>query len=324
MSDWVEVLLGLVMILAGAELLVRGAIALALRLSITPTVIGLTVVAIGTSVPEAVVSFQAMRLDVMEMGVGAILGSNIFNIAAILGITTLINPLTIDGRMLKVEYPFVCLGTVCVFIAAKDGSISQFAGGAMFTAATIFFIFLGLHVWKIRRQQNVEDPAPTHHFETFMSLPASVGAVAVGLVVLKFGGDFAIQGSTDIAVALGWSHRFIGLTILAFGTSAPELAVCAVAAFRKQSDLAIGNIVGSCLFNLMIILGGAAMYRPIGLSARVLELDFPFLIFSMVLLLGFMKLGHKHRRKLRRFEGGILVLGFVAYYTLVLVTQTAG
>ncbi len=322
MSDWIEVLFGLAMILAGAELLVRGATALALRLSVTPMVIGLTVVAIGTSLPEAAVTIQAVRLGVAEMGVGAILGSNIFNIAAILGVATLINPVTIDSRMLKMECPFVFFGTGLTYLAARDGEISQAMGLMMFIAATFFFVWLGFAVRKIRRRRALEEAESTIDFGRGLGLPAALGAIVVGLVLLKFGGDFSIDASTRIALDSGWSHRFVGLTILAFGTSAPELAVCVVASLRKQTDLAIGNIIGSCLFNLMIIMGGAAIFRPLTMSDRVLSMDFPFLVALTLFLLVVLVVRNTRNEQLRRLEGAMLVLAFVCYYATVLFSQS--
>lgn len=318
MSDWVEVLGGLTMILVGAELLVRGAIALALRLRITPTVIGLTVVAVGTSVPEAVVCFEAVQNGVVGMGVGSTIGSNIFNIGAILGVATLLNPLTIESRMLKLEYPFVCVGTLVVYLAALDGTISQLMGGLMLLGASIFFVFLGLHVRKIRRASDLRETEDTIQPGRGLGLLSATACILLGLFLLKTGGDFAVRGSTGLALSWGWSHRMIGLTILAFGTSAPEFAVCAIAAFKKRTDLAIGNIVGSCLFNLMVVLGGAALWEPISLPASIVSLDFPWLVAITIVPLPIMALRFRRDDEFRRLEGALLVGLFLAYYSIIL------
>ncbi len=300
-------LLSVGVLLVGAEGLVRGSASLAIRLGLTPLVVGLTVVAFGTSAPELVVSINASLADRGALAVGNVIGSNIFNIGVILGLTALICPIRIALPVLKVDAPIMVGATIIGALILSRGSLGPVLGG---TLVASLVLYTGVTVWLAK---TTSSPAAEAEFDE--GVPPKSGSVLRDLVFLAGGLGLSILGSqwlvgsaTSIATALGVSEAIIGLTIVAAGTSMPELATSVMAAVRRQPDIAIGNVVGSNLFNLLGILGVAALVRPIG-ATGVSVIDLAVMCAFAVALLPLMWTG----RNLQRWEGGLLLAGYGGY-----------
>lgn len=273
--DYIYIVVGLIGLFFGGEALVRGSVGIAKRLGMSSLLIGLTVVGFGTSTPELLVSVQAALADVPAIAIGNIVGSNIANILLIGGLTCLVWPIRVSGATLKRD--------AGVMIAAATVLVPIFMTGQMgrLTGFLLLAGLIGYLVWAYLQpgdaaEEDVDGAVPK-------SIPVSVLWVVGGLVVLIFGARFLVTGATNIARDFGLSEAFIGLTIVAVGTSLPELATSIIAAFRKQSEIAIGNIVGSNIFNVLGILGVTALIAPIPVEGRFLTFDLPIMIAASVL-----------------------------------------
>ncbi|MFO7542504.1 MAG: calcium/sodium antiporter [Thiobacillus sp.] len=311
-------LLGFVLLVAGADLLVRGASRLALRFGISPLVIGLTVVAFGTSAPELAVSVQSGLAGQSGIAVGNIVGSNIFNVLAVLGIAALIAPLVVSQQLIRLDVPLVLGASVLVWIMALDGRIGFF-DGLLLTAGIIAYTVFAI------QQSRKESAAIEAEYEQefgdgtspwLARLPAQIALIAGGLALLVLGAHWLVDSAVTIARALGVSEVIIGLTIIAAGTSLPELATSVVAAMRGERDIAVGNVIGSCLFNLLAIAGIAALVTPGGLdvAASLIRFDIPVMVAVALACLPIFSTGHL----VARWEGA-LFLGYYAAYLLYLI-----
>lgn len=264
-------LLGLILLLAGGDLLVRGAAALARQLGISPLVVGLTVVAFGTSAPELAVNVTAALRGSGGLSFGNVIGSNLANIGLVVGLAALLRPLHIQTSVIRRELPMMLLATAVAFVFALD---SLFAGGApsryergdgivLLLLMSVFIYYTAVDVFRQRKSgQGEVGLAPSG-----WSIPVSLALVAAGLVGLLAGARFTVHGAEGIARALGVSEAVIGLSLVAIGTSLPELAASLIAAWRGQTGIAIGNVIGSNLFNLLLVLGTTATIRPIPVPA---------------------------------------------------------
>ncbi len=307
--------LGLVLLVAGAEALVRGASGLARAAGLSPLVIGLTVVAFGTSSPELAVSMKASFVGAGDLAIGNIVGSNIFNVAFILGLSAFFSPLSVHFQIIRLDMPILLLasGLFTAFCLTGEG-ISTAEGGILFAlviAYTAFLIRMSLVESATKKAEaasleilGVPDEKPKH-------LWTQVLLAFVGLGLLMLGARFLIDNAVVLARAMGVSEAIIGLTIVAAGTSLPELATSVVAAIRKETDVAIGNIVGSNIFNLLCIGGVAGMVNPVGLG-NIDRLDFAVMIAVSVLLLPMMWTGFR----LVRWEGCVLMASYAGYVAL--------
>lgn len=315
MPDWLLVVVGLSMLVLGAESLVRGAVSLALRLNISPTIIGLTVVAVGTSLPELVIGLADTLRGTGGVAVGGILGSNVFNIGAILGASALIYPVRVQSRTLMIEYP-IMLGTTLTFaFLAQDGVLRRLDGSILLAITLGFVIFLLYRVKVDGAEKRAAVASATTELKVgFWNHPAIVFAMIVaGCVLLYFGAELGLEGAKGLAKSWGWSDHVIGLTVIAFGTSAPELAVSLVAALRKETEIAVGNIIGSCFFNVALVLGSVAFIRDLALDLRAIEIDVWWVCGFSVLMFPLMWRG----RLLGRVDGSLLLLTFALYYILL-------
>lgn len=301
---------GLLLLIFGSNWLVDGASSLARKLNISDIVIGLTVVAFGTSSPELIVNLIASFNGNSEIAIGNILGSNIFNILAILGITALFLPVAVRNNTVWKEIPFSILAILVVVFMANDvlidgnqkNEISRIDGLVLLG---FFSIFMG-YTFVLAKQSG-----PLMEVEKIsMSVPKSGLYVIVGLAGLFFGGRFLVLGAVEIARTIGMSESVIGLTVVAAGTSLPELATSITAALKKNSDIAIGNVVGSNIFNLFFILGTSAVIRPLPFSVQSNFDIFTVLIASLLLFL-FVFIGKG--RKIDRLEGSFFILLYIAY-----------
>lgn len=278
---YVLLLLGLAILVAGAELLVRGAVTLAEAARISPLVIGLTVVAFGTSAPELAVSSVSSLKGDAAIALGNVVGSNIFNVLLILGISAVIVPLSVSSQLVRFDVPIMIAASIVVWLAAYDGAIGRWEGGCMLAA---FLFYTG---WLIRAGRKESKPIDLS-VETPVSrrkLFANLGLLLVGLGLLVFGADLLVDSATVIARQFGVSDLVIGLTIVAAGTSLPELATSIVAAMRGQRDIAVGNIVGSNVFNLLMVLATASVLGTSGVSVSetVLWFDLAVMVYVAVL-----------------------------------------
>lgn len=314
--------LGLVVLVVGGELLVRGASNLASIAGVSPLVIGLTVVAFGTSAPELAVAVNASFDGQPDIAVGNVVGSNIFNVLFILGLSALISPLVVQSQLVRIEVPLMIAVSVLALVLGLDGLIGRIDGIGLFCA------LVGYTVWSII-QSRKETAAVKAEFEqefadqakpTAMHTIAQILYVVVGLVLLNFGSGWLVDGSVAIARILGMSELLIGLTIVAAGTSLPEVVASVVAVIRGERDIAVGNIVGSNLFNIMCVLGVTAAVAPNGIpiSVSVLQFDFPVMIAVAVACLPIFATGHL----IARVEGAIFFGYYIAYTTFLILTAT--
>ena len=253
---------GLVLLYFGADWLVKGAMTLALNLGLSPLIVGLTVVALGTSVPEALVSVQAAIGHQGGIAIGNVVGSNILNIALILGLSALITPLKVDSHLVKADVPLLSGATFMLVVLLEDFHISRMEGAFLLLCIVGYIVGNVLTVKKTSLEENkiegMEVPEdPGNNFWRDIAL------LIVGIITLGFGSNFLVTGAVDLARLWGLSEALIGLTIVSIGTGTPELATALMAAYRKSADLAIGNAVGSNLFNIMFVLGLAGLVAPL-------------------------------------------------------------
>ncbi|MDP6211768.1 MAG: calcium/sodium antiporter [SAR324 cluster bacterium] len=253
---------GLVLLYFGADWLVKGAMTLALNLGLSPLIVGLTVVALGTSVPEALVSVQAAIGHQGGIAIGNVVGSNILNIALILGLSALITPLKVDSHLVKADVPLLSGATFMLVVLLEDFHISRMEGAFLLLCIVGYIVGNILTVKKTTPEENkikgMEVPEdPGNNFWRDIAL------LIVGIITLGFGSNFLVTGAVDLARLWGLSEALIGLTIVSIGTGTPELATALMAAYRKSADLAIGNAVGSNLFNIMFVLGLAGLVAPL-------------------------------------------------------------
>lgn len=317
------VLLGLILLAGGGEALVRAATTLAELAGVTPAVIGLTVVAIGTSLPELVVSLMAATRGEPDIAVANVVGSNIFNVAATLGLTALIIPLPVHGTAVRLEWPVMFASSILCLLLARNGMIERAEGG-FFVLSLALFIAYTVHV--ARRDVSVSE-AQQFAAETEardIDVPANrkgkphlmitLGVLAVGVLALVAGGKFLVDGAISLARFAGLSERVIGLTIVAGGTGAPELATSLVAAFRKRTDVAVANMIGSNIFNILGILGVSALVTPVRVAPAIVQSDLWWMIGVTALLLPLLR----SNARLSRVEGGLLVAVYLTYVALLL------
>lgn len=313
---------GLVLLVLGGELLVRGASKLASSLGISPLVVGLTVVAFGTSAPELAVSVQATWAGQTDIALGNVIGSNIFNVLLILGVSALITPLVVAGQMIRQEVPVMIGTSLLLYVLAHDGAIGRLEGGLF------VLLLLGYTVLLIRQSRREtaalrEEYAGEIHIAPRAwddKLLVQIGLIAAGLVALVFGARALVAGAVAIAQALGVSELIIGLTIVAGGTSLPEVAASIAAAVKGQRDIAVGNVVGSNIFNILAVLGISALASPAALSVSesLLEFDMIVMLAVAIACLPIFFTGNV----IARWEGAVFLAYYVAYTTyLVLASQ---
>jgi len=309
---------GFILLVWGADRLVAGSSALARNLGVSPLIIGLTIVAFGTSAPELVVSAVAAYRGNPGLAVGNAIGSNIANIGLILGLTAVIYPLRVESETLKREYPVLMLIMIGSFIMAADNIYDRTEG---------YLLILGLIalvIWMVRfgMRRGTEDPlAREFAAEIPRDMPTGYAVMwaVVGLIVLPLSSRFLVDGAVFVARSLEVSEIVIGLTIIALGTSLPELAASLTSALRQEDDLAIGNVIGSNMFNILGVLGIAAVVEPVGVDMLMLRQDFP-VMFLFTVMLFFMAYGITGPGRISRRSGLLLLSLFLAYQVLVWVT----
>jgi len=309
---------GLVFLVAGAEALVRGASQLAKVVGLSPLIIGLTIVAFGTSAPEMAVSVLAGLAGNADISLGNVVGSNIFNVLFILGVSALITPLIVSAQLVRLDVPIMIAVSILTWILGANGRIGRIDGIFLFggiVAYTAFLIYQG-------RKENKEAPEDKEQSSSEKKsfsegkLLVNIGLIAAGLALLVFGSNWLVKGAVTIAQYLGVSQLLIGLTVVAAGTSLPEVATSVVAAIHGERDIAVGNVVGSNIFNIMAVLGMSAICAPQGISISdvALGFDIPIMTAVAVACLPIFFTGNV----ISRWEGG-LFLGYYLAYTLYLI-----
>jgi cation:H+ antiporter len=317
------ILLGLALLAGGGELLVRAATTIAEIAGVSPAVIGLTVVAIGTSLPELVVSVLSSVRGEPDLAVANVVGSNIFNIAATLGLTAMIIPLPVHGTAVRLEWPVMFVASLVTLLVARDGSIDRFEGMVMLVTLAVFVAYTvriarrdvtGGEARQIAEEVEARDIGSSASGTTRSRLPLALALLVLGVGGLVAGGNFLVDGAVRLARLAGLSERVIGLTIVAGGTGAPELATSLVAAFRKRTDVAIANMIGSNIFNLLGILGVTALVTPIPVASALVHSDMWWMVGSAIVLLPFLKTN----AQISRVEGVVLAGGYVTYLVVLL------
>ena len=294
---------GIVVLYFGAEWLVRGASKLASALGVSPIVVGLTVVSLGTSAPELVVCVVAALQGNPGLAIGNVMGSNLANIGLILGLTSLVHPLGVNHRVVWREMPIMLLITFSIYLIAFDRVLSRMDGFILLVTllAYLFWVFRSGHPEEIESSHGPRDSTTS-----VVSLK-DIGQVALGSTFLVLGGYCIVTGAVEIASTLGVSEVIIGLTVVAIGTSLPELATSLVAAMRQEVDIAVGNIIGSNVFNLTAILGTTAVVRPIMIPETVLSRELAGVVFMSLLLLPILRSGWQ----IKRWEGALLLTAYI-------------
>jgi cation:H+ antiporter len=300
---------GVAVLFFGAEWLVRGAARMAAAMGVSPIVVGLTVVSLGTSAPELVVSLTAALRGNGDLAMGNVMGSNLANIGLILGLTALIRPMTVSARVVTREVPIMLLITLMVYPLALDLNLNRADGLILLIVLAIYILFVN----KAAAEEPVEIQGEYEAFarsETHLQRlsPGDLGLVLGGSLGLVLGGRAIVNSAEFLGPALGVPDILMGLTVVAIGTSLPELATSLVACVREEADIAVGNIIGSNIFNIAAILGATALVSPIAVSTDVLREELP-----AVLILSFVVLPVTWNAfKVRRWEGAILLSGYVA------------
>lgn len=314
--DYIWLVLGLGILVLGGEFLVKGAVGFSAAMKITPLVVGMTVVAFGTSAPELLVSITSAIQGNPEIAVGNVVGSNIANIALVLGVTVLIFPVVADKNTKTIDLPMMIGATFLFFFFAKDLEFDLFEGVIM---VSIIIAFTYLLIRNARRKNVVgEDDS----FVEEMKNPSywrSLFFLLLGFVGLYFGAEWFIKGAVGIAETLlgdnPQKNTIIGVTVVAFGTSAPELVASTVAAYRKQTDISIGNLIGSNIFNILVVIGTTSIIMPIPVERAVLEYDMLWVIGIALMLVVMITFGSK----IGRLKGAILLSTYIAYIALIVM-----
>jgi cation:H+ antiporter len=310
--------LGLVALVIGAELLVRGASRLAVSFGVSPLVVGLTVVAFGTSAPEMAVSVGSALTGAPDLAIGNVVGSNIANVLLILGISALITPLLVDEQIIRQEIPIMIGASALLVVMALDGNIGLVESVALFALVIAYTVFLVVQSRRASKavQDEFETGIPTSTWDRHWAVQLAL--IAVGLVLLVVGADWLVDAAVAFARAFGVSDLVIGLTVVAVGTSMPEIATSIIAAIRGQRDIAVGNVVGSNVFNILAVLGAAGVASGVGLPVSEAARNFDLWVMLAVAFacLPIMITG----REIARWEGVVFLAYYVAY-TAWLVLQ---
>ncbi len=307
-------LAGLAFLILGGDFLVRGATGIALRAKISPLVVGLTVVAFGTSAPELLVSLQSALAGNPDIAMGNVIGSNICNLALVLGVTAVILPIGIHEDTVRIDWPVTLGASLLMFGFAQDNWISTREGG-------IFVAILAVYTFLIIRKSRRETKAHIADEDSLVDIPEPTGKpvmdfffIALGGAGLYFGAEWFVGSASNLAGYLGVTERVISITVVALGTSLPELVTSAIASLKKNSDMAVGNLLGSNIFNIFSILGITSLVKSVHVNEMMLDVDMIWMLGITVLVFPMMLI----KRKISRLEGIILLLLYCIYtYTVI-------
>ena len=330
MLTYLYLIAGLLLLIAGGNYLVKGGVAVAKRFKVPTLIIGMTIVAFGTSSPEFIVSLQSALQGHPEISIGNVVGSNIANIGLILGITALILPMAVNRTSVKIDVPFLIFCSLLFFTLAQDNLITR-SEGLIFVILLVLFTLLSIYKGKKENptesptEEPVKEDAPK---EKELNMIGAIIMIIVSCAALTFGANLLIDSAVSIAKDFGVSERVISVTLVAFGTSVPELATSIMAAIRKENDIAIGNVVGSNIFNILFVIGGSALITPIeNFDFIAFSFDFYWMIiFTAILALTvipFERIVKKIKDEktysiLTRFEGFSMIAAYIVYVILLL------
>jgi cation:H+ antiporter len=317
--NYLILVIGLALLLKGADLFVDGSSKIARMLNVSPLLIGLTIVAFGTSSPEATVSILAALDGSSDISLGNVVGSNIFNITLVVGITAFINPLKVESETVRKEIPFTLLASIALLVLISDVSFQGFNINLLTRAdGLIFILFFSIFMYYIfemalssrKNEGSTVEVIPTKGQPWLKNSILTI----LGLGAIILGGEFVVRSATDIAIRLGMSETLVGLTIVAVGTSLPELITSITAALKKQSEIALGNIVGSCIFNILFVLGISATISPLIVSDKIFS-DVSLMIVLTLILLVFSSTNYKIGKR----EGSFLTIAYIIYMIFIIV-----
>lgn len=330
MLTYLYLIAGLLLLIAGGNYLVKGGVAVAKRFKVPTLIIGMTIVAFGTSSPEFIVSLQSALQGHPEISIGNVVGSNIANIGLILGITALILPMAVNRTSVKIDVPFLIFCSLLFFTLAQDNLITR-GEGLIFVILLVLFTLLSIYKGKKENptetptEEPVKEDAPK---EKELNMISAIIMIVASCAALTFGANLLIDSAVSIAKDFGVSERVISVTLVAFGTSVPELATSIMAAIRKENDIAIGNVVGSNIFNILFVIGGSALITPIeNFDFTAFSFDFYWMIiFTAILALTvipFERIAKKIKDEktysiLTRFEGFSMIAAYIVYVILLL------
>ena len=315
--NYVILIIGFALLIKGADIFVGGASAVAKKLGIPPVIVGLTIVSIGTSAPELAVSIISALNGNNEIAIGNVVGSNLFNMLMVLGLTTMVLPMIIKKEKIKTDFFINIFVTVLLFVLTFDsilGStnniISRIDGMIL---VIICIAYIGFLVFKAKKTNMLNQTQE----EKNINVLGKIIAIIIGAIGIVLGGQLVVDSATNIAYSIGMSEKLVGLTIVAMGTSLPELVTSVVAAVKGEKDIALGNVLGSIIFNILLIIGVSAFISPIPV-AKTLIVDFIFLIVISILVFGLIFLNKKQEKKISRVEGAILVVLYVGYIIYII------
>lgn len=314
---YVLLIIGFLLLIKGADFFVEGSSKIAQALKVSPLLIGLTIVAFGTSSPEATVSIAAAIEGSAGVAIGNVVGSNIFNITLVVGLTAVLNPLKVESETIRKEIPFTLLASIALVILISDVGL-QFLSenfitrGDGFILLLFFAVFL-YYIFEVAKKsrENLSNESTTPE-----SIPWGKNIILTvgGLAAIIFGGDIVVDNATEIALSFGMSETLVGLTIVAVGTSLPELITSVTAAVKKQGEIAIGNIVGSNIFNILFVLGTASVISPLAVDDKIL-----FDALLMIILTGILLVFSRTNFKVGKYEGMFLIVAYILYAVFIIL-----
>ena len=313
--DYILLISGLIILIACGEFLVKGAVNLALKLNIPPMIIGLTVVSIGTSAPELFASLKAAGIGAADISVGNVIGSNIANLGLVLGLTTLIFPVAVKRSLLWYEWIVLILVSTLFVLFSIDGQLSKLDGIIFILLLIAYISFLVITTIRKNKKDSEKELLETNEIPKVPKPWAWIVLyIIIGFVGLYFGAEWLIAGAIGIAKSFDISEFVIGVTVVAFGTSVPELATSAIAAFKKESDISIGNLIGSNIFNILGVLGVTSIVHPLGINESLMKSDFFWMMGVALILFPMIYFSNK----ISRVSGLILLGGYIVYVSLLL------
>ena len=316
--SYILLLIGFGLLIKGADIFVDGASAIAKKLGIPPVIVGLTIVSIGTSAPELAVSLISALEGSNDIAIGNVLGSNLFNSLMVLGVTAIVLPIVIVKKKVKSDFLINLCVTVLLFILTFDSlfgsssnTISRFDGLILVVICIAYMIFLVLKAKKTNM------PEPTEE-EKNINVFIKILLIIIGATGIVCGGQLVVNSATKIATSLGMSEKLVGLTIVAMGTSLPELVTSVVAALKGENDIALGNVLGSNIFNMLLILGTSSLISSIVVESGLM-IDFIYLIAVTIIMFVLIFVNNKEEKKLGKIEGGLLVALYIGYTIYIIM-----
>jgi cation:H+ antiporter len=307
-------IIGLIVLIVGGDYLVKGSSSIALRLHLSPLVVGLTIVAFGTSAPELLISIQSALKGSPDIAMGNVVGSNICNLALVLGLTAVINPVKVQTNSLRIDWPMTMGASILLFLVVREGVLGAVEGVIFLIVISIYLVLIIVQSRidvksKLREKENEDIPdAPKKQ------MWKDITFILLGCVALYYGSEWFVSSSKELALSLGVEERVVGLTVVALGTSLPEMVTAAVASYKGETDLALGNLMGSNIFNILSILGITAIITPIHVHAVILNKDIIWMLMITLMILPLMIV----RREVGRADGIVLLIVYTVYvYTVV-------